>query len=320
MSFFPCPLCDHIFTQRIQLERHLNRSVPCVTTPTQEQAKKLRETIAKYTLRLGKSFKCNGCDYESTRSDSLKRHIESGSCPLIYKEESEPDQDDTPNNITTEPKPSSKQVINQPMTDSDVNQRLRDLEQHISSISQSVRNLETCPKVSNNYNNFNVVCVDPTKDLMRELADRMTFRKALNFIKDCALVLDASSDSHLLERIYMTDLWDVPIPIVPIRFKNSKGLEVEYIGPENIRITETTISFRNKLIDSLKDCYSKAYSLVQLFRDRVGKFPYDNFDDSDMIIWGQHMANLTDDKYKNKVIKKLSFLSQSNQLKSLSLF
>ena len=324
---FPCPLCDYTFTQKSKLENHLSRKKPCTPDPSEDQLKLYREAIDKYKLQIGRTFKCRQCDYESYRKDLIISHQESGACPQIYTDNSDSDNNDT-SAITKCAKVSNKSIIT-PMKkpNQNISTELDEFKQTISTefneFKQKILSLQNQQRITNhhntinnndfhNHNNVNVVCIDSTDNLLRLLDCSMGRKKAIQFVKDKALVLDVTSDCYILECAYMTDSEGDAIDIPPVRFTNNKCNEVEYESKTGHKI-ESLATFMEMLANLLKDCYSQTMVCIENLKKKGNKdIPLDTYE---ITQWSKHQNNLMDNKYLKKLANQTQLIAKPTKFK-----
>lgn len=199
----------------------------------------------------------------------------------------------------------------QNMNEEDFKQTIKELKQSMEQVKKEITQIKDNTKAitNNNTNNLQVLCLDSKKDLLEALTDKYDgdIDKALIFVKDCALS-QMSGDIRLLEKSYLEgdipSMWYLDQQCKNIAWLDSNG---------NKQINSGTKVVARKLASNLQNGYLKGMNhLINLNLDKK-RCPNKFLADYDIQTWNNHIYDLRETKYQNRLISHLDIPIKSKE-------
>ncbi len=254
------------------------------------------------------SRRCEYCSHVYATIENLRRHLRNG-CAM------------NPQEINTEID-SSKRLKPKRTTVSDLAKTIEIQNANQSKIMEQllakIEKLEGRPVANinqNSNNNLNVMCLTKNDDFLQLLTLQDGAKKALTFIKNCALARLAG-DCRILERIYFP-----PDKNPALMYANRSRTQFVYYDEKQNRIVEGNPKVVAKILaENIQRSYLKG---SQSLRDSDGKPMYVGEDhpflpvieEFDMFTWNSHIYELNDEKYQKKVLSSIRIPFEEDILK-----
>jgi uncharacterized C2H2 Zn-finger protein len=186
---------------------------------------------------IGQRIQCHHCSKYYSDQNSLSRHINKGYCTVLRDQ-------------ALDDKMMKFVALSEERLKKEFNQKIAEVQQKQEASSS--------PIVYNNNQNLNVMCLNPSDNLLDILTQQISLPNALAYVKNCALGRLAS-DCRILERMYL------PEGKRPALMYHGKSkTQFVYYNEKNERVIETNLAvMAKKLADILQRSYSKGISLCQ---------------------------------------------------------
>ena len=280
---------------------------------------------------------CQYCKNSFSRNDALIRHIKKNRCKWL-KQMGTPvltiSQKDTQNDVTTfedhscEPQLIKKKISKVSLIEN-LEQRMKRLENLViekdqliselrsnsfqKEISQQITEFkeETKKEIEQLKNNPNinnqilqVVCISNNDNYLDILTQQYgDFDKALEYIKDCALS-SLTGDRKLIEKIYMNDQSN------SMHYIDKGKKKIQYFDENGNTVIDNKTQLGRKLANNLQNSYLKGVNyLINKNLDNRG-CPNKFLEDYDLQTWNQHIFDLSDLRYHQKIMNNLNIPDQ----------
>ena len=264
-----CPNCHRVFPKKYNLNRHLNRLLPCL--PTNEDG--------DYVIDQQQNINAINSGFPNSQIKSIISGELSSNENEISIEQFKKLRDEV------------EMLKSQPIT-------IDHLE--FKKLREKVEMLESKPSNVINNQVLQVVCVKNDENYLDLLTGLWgDHDKALEFIKDCALS-SLSGDCKLLKKIYFSS------NEAPIRYLDNARTKLEYFNEKKERIIDHKGERLCRILaNNLQNSYLKGVNYV-INRNLENKLCPNKFlEDYDIQSWNSHIYQLSDEKYQKKIISQL---------------
>jgi len=331
-NYYDCPFCEHPFDRKWDLQGHLNRKNKCYEE-TSSNKETLKTLIDKYDL-IFDNPSCPHCHESFTKKSSLDRHLKR-ICPkdpnLLIKLKSLQNRDQKQTETQEQSKASGQNKAqahnssvvrshkegNMPsepssnlVTKADMAEMFKILTNMVGQLNNKVDHLQISSAnqtlFQTNNSNFQVMAIDG--DLLSILSEHFgdNINRAYLKLANCALGT-IESDCRLIEDIYCLRETDEALSSEPaLQYVDSKRTKVECFDKNGHRIIKTKAQLGDYLAVQIINGYSKTLKYFVDYHKTHKLYPIKNMDDSQLQDWNEHMGQLSDIKYRKKMVNHLN--------------
>ncbi len=249
---------------------------------------------------------CPHCSNTFSNKENLRRHIRQY-CHVLKEAEQELERErirkiEAEKEMEKIRQKASEEALQRNNEVKRLSEEIRDLKNLI--LNRSSEN-KSQASINNNYNHLNVMCMSKNDDFLQMLTLKDGAKKALTFIKNCALAR-LPGDCRILERIYFP-----PDKKPALMYANRSRTQFVYYDENQKRIVEGNAKVIAKILaENIQRSYLKG---SQSLRDGEGKPIYVEEDhpflpvieEFDMFTWNSHIYELNDEKYQKKVLNSI---------------